>query len=391
MNQPLPDFLSTIDNAAHEMIERLLAWANHNSGSENTPGLIAMGEMIEAAIGEFGVEVRRLPIGDDGRFALCARKEVAGRTRVLLSGHFDTVYGPTDSFQTCETVADDRIRGPGVADMKGGIVLMLMALRALESSTEAKELGWEILLSPDEETGSLLSAPLLREAARQNDIGIVFEASLPDGSIVASRKGGGAFTAEARGVAAHAGRDFSAGRNAIVALSRFVSAADALNREIPDIVINTGSVAGGGAVNIVPDRAVAEFNIRADRAADGDEAVRRLHQLAHEVGGENEVQITVTGEFSRPPMEASPGKRKLLDAWCACGMATGVDFGYGHTGGGSDANILTAAGLACIDGAGVEGGELHSDREWMRPSSLPRRAKIAALFLHRLATGVIEI
>jgi len=385
-----PEFLASIDAAAPAMLERLITWANTNSGSDNTEGLLTMGALIESAIAELGVPVDRIPIAPDGRFALRAvRRGRTGRS-VLLNGHFDTVYGPAHPFQQCHPPTDDdRLRGPGVADMKGGIVILIEALRAFENSPAAPDIGWEVLLTPDEETGSVLSAPLLRESARHHDIGIVFEAALPDGSIVASRKGVGVVRVEAHGRAAHAGRDFAHGRNAIAALAEFVVAADHLNGQIPDIVVNAGAISGGGTLNIVPDHATAAFNLRADRADDGEETLRRLRAAATEIGRRREVTLTLEGGFSRLPMELTEAKRPWIDAWCACAARLGLRIGHGHTGGGSDANILTAAGLPCIDGAGVEGGELHSEREWMRPSSLARRARIAALFLHEFARGRI--
>jgi glutamate carboxypeptidase len=156
-----------------------------------------------------------------------------------------------------------------------------------------------------------------------------------------------------------------------------------------DVVVNAGSIRGGGAVNIVPDHAEAEFNLRARRPADGDELLRRLRDAAGAVARAEEVEFEITGGFSRPPLDPGRVSTEWIHAWLAGAAALGANIAAGHSGGGSDANILAAAGLPCIDGIGVEGGDLHSSREWMRPSSLPRRAKITALFLLRLASGEI--
>lgn len=386
---PHERLLARLDEAAPAMETRLIEWAEINSGSHNTAGLLQMGSLLHRALSELGAEANYVPLADADAPAVHACKHPAAPVRVLLSGHFDTVYAEASEFQRCERVDADTLRGPGVADMKGGLIVMLEALRTLESSELAGRLGWEVLLTPDEEVGSQASTPLLREAAGRCRLGIVFEPALPDGSIISSRKGVGRVRVIAHGRAAHAGRDFSRGRNAIVALAHYISAAHFLNHALPEVIVNAGSVTGGGAVNIVPDLAAAEFNIRATRAADGEEILRRLHDAAGAIGRANDVRIEVEGGFSRPPMEETGATGRWLDAWCATARDLGVALGRGHSGGGSDANILAAAGLACIDGIGVEGGELHSTREWVRLSSLPRRAKIAAAFLLRLAGGGI--
>lgn len=372
------------------MEAQLIRWADLNSGSHNTSGLLQMGSSIAQRLRELGAEVHLLPLPDADAPAVVARKRPQASRRVLLSGHFDTVYSEADRFQSCDRPEPDVIRGPGVADMKGGIVVMLEALRALEASDASSELGWEALLTPDEEVGSPASMPLLREAAKRSHLAIVFEPALSDGSIVSTRKGVGVVRVFARGRAAHAGRNPAEGRNAIVALAHFISAVNFLNHALSDVVVNAGSIKGGGAINIVPDRATAEFNIRALRAADGDEILRRMRDAAEAVGRANEVEFEITGGFTRRAMETTPESARLIEAWCEGAARLGFTIGAGHSGGGSDGNILAEAGLPCIDGAGVEGFELHSDREWMRASSLPRRAKVAAQFLLRLARGEIE-
>lgn len=381
--------LASIDAAAPRMEARLLEWANLNSGSSNSTGLHQMAERLLAACRELGAEPELVELPHAAAPAVRARKRTTAPVQVLLCGHFDTVYEGSHPFQWCTQLTDDTIGGPGVADMKGGLVVMFEAVRALEASPQAAGLGWEILLVPDEETGSEVSLPLLREAADRHHLGIVFEPALPSGAVVGSRKGVGTVRVTARGRAAHAGRDFASGRNAIVAIARMISAAHGLNAAIPDVVVNAGNVSGGGTVNIVPDHAMAEFNVRATREADGEELMRRLLDAAEAIGRALEVPLELEGGFTRRPMEASPAALALFEAWCAGARELGVELKVGHSGGASDGNTLVAAGLPCIDGAGVEGGELHSDREWMRLSSLARRARIAALFLLRLATGEI--
>lgn len=381
----------SIDDAAPAMQTRLLGWAAINSGTSNSTGVVHMAQLMAAELRTAGAAVELVHPSGGVAPLVRARLRPEAPVRVLLCGHLDTVYDAAHAFQHCTRVDADTLRGPGVADMKGGLVVMLAALRAFESSPNAARLGWEVLLVPDEETGSVASAPLLREAAARHQLAIVFEPALADGSIVTSRKGGGTFRITARGRAAHAGRDFSNGRNAIVALAHFISAVHFLNDALPDVVVNVGSITGGGAANIVPEHAMAGFDIRAMRGADIEELLRRMRAAAATVSRANEVLLETTGTLSRPPMEETPASRGLARAWCEGAQLLGTPLGTGHSGGGSDANILAATGLPCIDGAGVEGGELHSEREWVRLSSLARRARIAALFLHRLAAGEIAV
>jgi glutamate carboxypeptidase len=381
--------LATIDDRAAATEATLRLWAEINTGSANTAGLLRLASELAHELRALGAVTRLVPLAEAAAPAVHASIRPEAPLRVLLSGHFDTVYEEAHRFQTCDRPAPDVLRGPGVADMKGGLLVMLEALRALESSPDASGIGWDVLLTPDEETGSSASTPLLHELAPRAHLGLVFEPALPDGSIVAARMGVGTVRAVAKGRAAHAGRDFAHGRNAVVALAHLVSSAHFLNHAMQDVVVNAGSIRGGGAVNIVPDHAEAEFNLRARRPADGDELLRRLRDAAGAVARAEEVEFEITGGFSRPPLDPGRVSTEWIHAWLAGAAALGANIAAGHSGGGSDANILAAAGLPCIDGIGVEGGDLHSSREWMRPSSLPRRAKITALFLLRLASGEI--
>lgn len=378
-----------IDRAAPEMETRLIDWANVNSGSTNAAGLQRMAARLGDALRMLGAEVELVALAGVAAPMIRARRRTSAPVQVLLSGHFDTVYGETHPFQQCTRVDADTLRGPGVADMKGGLVVLLEALRAFEQTPAAERVGWEVVLTPDEETGSVASAQLLREAARGKHVGIVFEPAFSDGNLVGSRSGVGVVHVAAHGRAAHAGRDFASGRNAIVAVSHLIAAAHFLNGALPDVIVNAGAVEGGGTLNIVPERASAAFNIRAQRAGDGEETLRRLREAAAVISRATEVRLELEGGFQRPPLEESDASRHWLRAWCESASALGLELTWRHSGGGSDANLLAAAGLPCVDGAGVEGGELHSEREWVRLSSLARRAKIAALFLARLAAGEI--
>ncbi len=385
----VPVSILSLPNRVDAHLRRLTTWANVNSGSENPAGLDAMAGLLADALRELPGEVDFVSAGS--RRIVRARCRPKAPLRVLCNGHYDTVYEADHPFQVCRLAGDGILNGPGVADMKGGIVTLLAALAAFEDSPQAERIGWEVLLTPDEEIGSTASAPALAEAARRNHFGLVFEPARPGGEIIHSRKGTGAFVVRCRGRSAH-GAQPEAGRNAILALSSFLIAAGRLPRELPDVLLNVGKVRGGGAINIVPDQAEAELHVRITQTAQQAEVIARLHALAARVGAETECTLTVEGSFDRPPKECRPAEIVAFGAWQR--IVADLDLppvDWVHSGGGSDGNLLSAAGLPCLDGVGPIGGDLHSETEWVDVPSIGRRAQIAALFLHRLATGEIEL
>src|SRR5208283_1245581 len=258
--------LQWIDGQESRMIDLLTGWVNVNSGTQNLPGLNEVLTLLEEEFSKLGGENERITLDPQqlehstgtpvqlplGR-ALLIRKRPTAAFRVLLCCHMDTVYAADHPFQKAVRVADNILRGPGVTDAKGGLMVMLVALQAFERSPWAEKVGWEVLINPDEEIGSPGSAPLLIQAAKRNHLGLVFEPSLPDGNLVGARKGSGNFTVIARGKAAHAGRNPQLGRNAIDALARFIVGLASLAGSGDGITTNVGYIQGGGPVNVVPD------------------------------------------------------------------------------------------------------------------------------------------
>lgn len=375
------------------LCDQLMSWAAINSGSQNIPGLDRMRAALRVGFAVVnGATIEDVPLPGSRACALRVRQRPAAPVQILLSGHYDTVYGADHPFQTCEQLAADTLRGPGVADMKGGIVVMLAALREFERSPQASRVGWEVLLTPDEETGSVASRPILEAAAQRFQFALVFEPARENGDIVESRKGTGIFTVTCHGRAAHAGRAAADGRNAIVALAEFLIAANRLPAELPGVLLNIGSVSGGGAVNIVPDLARAEINVRISRAADAPRVLERLQACAAPINARDGFRLELTGQFNRLPMETSPVSDRLFHAWLQCAGDVGARaFSRTHVGGGSDGNLLAAAGLPCLDGLGAVGGHLHSAEEYIQRSSLSERARVAARFLSAIAAGTIVI
>lgn len=375
------------------ILDRLQVWSAINSGSDHLAGLTRMADVLEEALRELTPQVERVPLDDVGRVALRATCRPGAPRRVLCSGHYDTVFNADHPFQNSTLLADqDRLNGPGVADMKGGIVTMLAALAAFEQCPEADRLGWTILLTPDEETGSIASSPVIEAAAREHDLGLVFEPARESGATVRSRAATAIFELSVHGRAAHAGRDPENGRNAVTALARLCLAIEALPQGIPDTLVNVGNFTGGGTVNIVPDHARAEINARASTAEGTAAITNAIEEAAAALNGQDGYGVELTGGFNRDPLQSTPVTEALFAQLQRCAADLGhPPLDWVHVSGGSDGNLLHAAGLAVLDGLGPTGGGLHSDLEYVELSSLPRAAHRAALFLHRLATGEITL
>lgn len=386
----LPDPIAALSKRIPELRDLLIKWCNQNSGSANPAGLAAMARLLQLEFGKLG-KMETVALAETGGHALRLRVRPEAPFQLFFSGHFDTVYDVDHPFQACELTAPDRLRGPGTADMKGGLVVLLAALQAFERTANASRIGYEVLLGPDEETGSQGTAPLLEAAARHYRLGLVFEPARGNGDLVKSRKGTGIFTITCHGRAAHAGRAAAEGRNAILALCDILPRAEALTKELAGVMVNVGSIQGGGAANIVPDRAEAVINARVTHAGDDAIFLRRLHDICSPWHQREGYRIEIGGGFNRGPKVETPAEVALFESWRECGREFGLALDWQHVGGGSDGNLLSAAGLPNLDGLGVVGDHLHSPEEFCVVSSLTQRAQVAALFLHRLASGKIAL
>lgn len=393
-------FLSWIDTQGDTMLKDVLHWASINSGSDNLKGLEKIATVLKEAFSKTGGEVELLPAApmsvvnelgivqeiSIGRVLRVSKRQNANR-KILLCGHMDTVFSQESSFQSCTDLGDGQIQGPGVTDMKGGIMVMLTALKAFEKSPHKDQLGWEVLINADEEIGSFGSRHYLVEAAKKADAGLVYEPSLPDGTLAGPRKGSGNFTLVVTGRAAHAGREHHLGRNAITAVSRAVIAIDALTGGRPELTVNMGRISGGGALNVVPDLAICRFNVRVKEPEDQAWLSEALEEIVKQVTLYEGFTAHLHGGFSRPPKPMTSSLQQLFDLLQKCGSDLGIPIQYKPTGGCCDGNNLAAAGLPNIDTLGVRGANIHSDKEYIITESLTERAKLSALILHKLASG----
>jgi glutamate carboxypeptidase len=367
--------------------DRLIEWCEIPSGSADGAGLGAMAEVLRDAFGEITSAVEHLDL--DGALApvMRARARPDAPVQVLLVGHYDTVYTPDDGFDHCTLIDDDTLGGPGVADMKGGLVVMHEALARFEESLAREALGWEVLVVPDEEIGSPASFRIVREAAARHHFGLVFEPALPDGRVVRARMGTGHIEITAHGRAAHAGRDPAAGRNAIVALADLIATAGHIGDDADGVLMNVGVISGGGAVNVVPDHATALINLRATSTEAAEVVVGALRLTAVGVTKRHEVTFTIEGGLTRPPKLIDAATKELFARYRAAGAARGVTIRWVDVAGGSDGSNMAHAGLPTLDGLGVVGDGIHSPREHCRISSIAERAGLVTDLLVDLAGG----
>jgi len=400
-----PQDQSVLDHVAARrtaMLDRTVAWANVNSGSRNAEGLNAMLAALEAEAGRLPAEVVRVPtqgsttVGDDGSVRAEAHADALKITarpeapvQVVLTGHYDTVF-PTDSgFQAVTKRADGALNGPGVADMKGGISVMLAALEAFETYAERGRVGWTVLLSPDEEIGSPASAPLLAALGARGHVGMTYEPALADGTLAGARKGSGNYHLIVTGKAAHAGRAFHEGANAVAGAAIVAGRLHSLNGQREGATVNVAKISGGGALNVVADTAVVRFNVRVPDA----QSASWITDAVAEIAGEPPfpgLTLALHGGMTRAPKPMDAGQTALFEAVRAAGALLGQPIAWTPSGGVCEGNNLHAAGLPNIDTLGVRGGDIHSDREFAWPDSFVERAQLSALMLCKLASGEID-
>lgn len=392
--------LSWIDTQRSTMEAQLLSLCAINTGSWNLPGLEQMQFVMRGLMAELPGQLTEhdLPavqqLNKSGEIvekslakALTYRCRPEAPFQVLLVGHLDTVFPVDHPFQTHTYRDANTLNAPGAADLKGGLLVMLTALSALEQSEYRHNIGWEILLNPDEEIGSPGSASLLAERAKHHHIGLCYEPSLPTGELISGRKGSGNFQIHVRGKAAHAGREHHLGRNAIIAAAKLSAALDALNGKAGDMTVNVGFFDGGGSVNAVPDHCLVKVNVRVSEPAQQVLFENALQRALDEVNQQDGFQATAVGGFHRPPKIVTPAIQHLLEMIKACGESMQLPIKWQSTGGCCDGNNLAAAGLPNVDNLGVRGGKIHSSEEFALLDSLTERAKLSALLLLKLAAS----
>lgn len=395
--------LERLDGEAADMVARTETWSAINSGSFELAGLAAMrGPLLEAVselpaapeVVELAPSQRVRPDGEvinvEHGASIRVRVRSDAPVQIALTGHYDTVFPAAHAFQA-PWREGDVLRGPGVADMKGGIKVMLAALTAFEALPGDKRIGYEVLLSPDEEIGSMGSAPLLAELGARAHLGMTYEPALADGALVDARKGSANFHLAVKGRAAHVGRAFNDGRSAVLAAAEVALALNKLNGQRDGVTFNVGAIDGGSAVNVVPERAVLRFNVRVPDAEGAAWAEQHVRRLAQETGLRDGIEAHLHGGFTRPPKPLNDQQRTMVSWTRQAGAALGLELKFQASGGVCEGNNLAAAGCPNIDTLGPCGGGLHSDQEFALIPSFAERAKLSLLLLAGVNSGVFDV
>jgi glutamate carboxypeptidase len=298
----------------------------------------------------------------------------------------DTVFAVDHPFQETRWLDDAVINGPGTADMKGGVAVMLAALKAIEASEGTGRVGYEVVINSDEEVGSLGSAALIAEAARGKRAALTYEPSaLPDGTLAGARPGSGNFAITIHGRSAHAGRNPDDGRNALLAAADLALRFEAMRRA--GLTVNPAKIDGGSPSNVVPDIAILRVNLRPATPELEAEANEMIADAVAAVAAAREVGIHLHGGFARPPKPMTADMEALFGLVKQAGSDLGQTIGWQSTGGVCDGNNIAACGVPVVDTMGVRGGKIHSMEEFLIVESLKERAALSALTILRLAGG----
>jgi len=361
-----------------EFIDDLRLLVDVDCGTANKAGVDAVGGLFRERLRTAGFELTEFPLTEYGHCCLATLRGT-GQARILLMGHLDTVYPDGTAAARPMRSEGRRIIGPGVSDMKSGLLAGLYAVRGLQHVGFNDFGRIDFFVNSEEEVGSPVSQKLYRPAARQADAALVLEAARANGDIVSARKGGGVYHLTVRGRQAHAGVEPEKGANAIVELAGCIQELTALNGLHPGTTVNVGVIEGGTQSNVVPDRATAEVDVRFSTAAAGQALDRAIHRVgsAPKVPG---TRVEVSGGIEKGPMEKTPAVAYLVELAQGVAAQIGVAFNDVQTGGNSDGNHMAEQGLPVLDGLGPIGGDDHSPTEFLDADSIvPRTALLAGL------------
>lgn len=399
LNTQEQNLVSWLDTEEDNMIAMLKRLTNVNSGSLNKEGVDEIGRLLSIELESLGFNLTTLPgaviempscpgsnYAIDVTDHILANKPGNGK-KLLLMGHMDTVFPPNSPFQEFSR-SGDVMYGPGVADMQGGLVVMLYALKALQAAGELDDMALSVFLNSDEEIGSLTSRKYLEEQAPLHDYGLVYESS-GSNNMVRKRKGLGQARFVVNGKASHAGGAHQQGRSAIKELAYKIVEIEQMTDYESGVTVNVGVVSGGEARNTIAPCAEALIDLRYPEPQQGIDAVDQFEAIFNSVlsypGDSGEISTNSWTNLHRPPKIPTAESDYLLEKTIAIARLLGQELGVSDSGGGTDGSLTQAAGLPTLDSLGVSGTGAHSNREQARVSSLVERAKLSAVLIHRLS------
>lgn len=365
-----------------EMASLLEKWTNINSHTENLSGLETFLHEVRRAFAALLPDEMQVISLNHNRKGLFLKKRGDAPFQIFFGGHLDTVFSIEHPFQKACYLSAERLNGPGSADMKGGLVVLLKALEQFEKMEGHEKIGWEIFLNPDEEIGSPDSTHFLEGCAKRCQLACIFEPRLEDGLFVSQRKGSSNYKITSKGVKAHAGRNFTEGKNAIFPLVHFIEGIHQLIDLKKGIFITVGVIKGGEATNIIPDYAECQINVRTDTSEDMESVDLHFKELAQTYN------VSCLRTSHRPPKPFDSRTEDYFQILKACGSELGLAVAWRASGGVCDGNTFAARGVPTLDTLGVRGGKIHTEHEFVDLTSLPEQAMLVALFLTTLAKEI---
>jgi len=384
--------LATLRRIVDQRLPRFLAeletMVNVDCGSYTPDGVNRIADLVTDALRADGAETERIahrPVADAPQLGDLVIGRFAGEgPRILLIGHMDTVFDPGTAAERPFRVDGDRALGPGVTDMKAGLLAGLHAIAALHDAGARPAITF--VANPDEEIGSPFSTPHIRRLAPEHDAVLVLECARANGDIVSARKGIADYHLTLAGRAAHAGVEPEKGRSAILEAAHQVVALHALTGRWPTVTVNAGVIHGGTRPNVVAERCELQVDLRAATTDAFDAAAAEVERLAA-VPTVPDVRIDLRRIAGHAPMEKTDASTRLVDHAIEIAAELGFPLRDAATGGASDANTTAALGIPTIDGLGPVGGDDHSVDEWLDLGSIVPRTTLLAALIARIASG----
>jgi len=384
-----PGLQDAVAARRERFIEDLARLVGIDCGSYTPVGVNRVADAVGEALAELGANVERIghrPTRGERQLGdlVIGRLEGSG-PRLLLIGHMDTVFDYGTAAERPFRIDGERATGPGVSDMKGGLLAGLHALAALQAIGVRPSVTF--VANPDEEIGSPFSTPHIRRLSRAHDAALVLECARANGDIVSARKGIADYEITLTGRAAHAGVEPEKGRSAIVEAAHQVLALHALNGRWPSVTVNAGVIEGGTRPNVVAASCRMELDVRASSSAEFDQAAAEVKAIVTRptLGG---IGAELRQVAFHPPMERTPANARLAELAIAIAAELGFEVRDTLTGGASDANTTSAAGLPSLDGLGPIGGDDHSADEWLDLASVAPRTTLLAGLIGRIGEAI---
>jgi glutamate carboxypeptidase len=375
------DLLPWLESQRDSMLALLKRLVELESPSTDKKSVDAVGKVFTEELEASGANVSELRDERFGNHLRATLGDSRSEGQILLLGHLDTVWELGTLQELPFRIEDGIAHGPGTFDMKGGLVQLVFALRALSEVGRAPT-GVTALVNSDEEVGSPSSRPYIEEEARRSRVALVLEPSLPpNGKLKTFRKGGGIFQLHVKGREAHAGLDPEKGLSAIEELARQIRSLHELTDLDRGITVNVGLVRGGTRSNVIAGDAYAEIDVRVSTAADAREMEEKILSVRPLLDG---AVLDVKGKIDRLPLERSPAVVALYQKARSLADEIGFELEEGPAGGGSDGNITAGLGVPTLDGLGAVGDGAHARNEHLMIDELPRRTALLARLLETL-------